>query len=105
MASARELDVKPVVALGQLPVDQCAEPNALCVEFLAEHGVEVVQHLHRIVVVDRCRAQRVPGQSGHHRRLDALPGNVAQKEAPRRAGHREEVIEIATRIVDRRGVV
>ena len=60
------------------------------------------QHLHRIVVENGRSSQCVPDQSGHHGSLDALARNVTKEEAPRRARQREEVIEIAANIVDRR---
>ena len=93
VATAGQMDVKTVVAPGQFPVDQGAEPVEFATEFLAEDGVEVVQHFYRVVVIDRCGAQRVPGQPGHHSGIDTLARNVAQEEAPCRTREREEVIE------------
>ena len=40
--------------------------------------------------------------AGHHGGLDALTRDVAEEEAPRRAGQREKVVEIAAHIVVRR---
>ena len=105
VAATGQMDVKTVVAPGQFPVDQSAEPVEFAAEFLAEDGVEVVQHFYRVVVVDRRGAQRVPGQPGHHRGIDTLARNIAQEEAPRRTREREEVIEVAAHVVDRSRVV
>src|ERR1700744_3824867 len=50
MASAGELDIKSVVTLRQISIDHGAESVGLCIKLLSEHGMQIVQHLYRIVV-------------------------------------------------------
>ena len=102
MASAGKFDVETVVALRHLAVDHCAEPITNIPHLLIDDGIEVVQHLHRIVVENGGGAQGVPDQCGHHRGVDALARDVAEEEAPRRAGQRKEIVEIAPDVVVRR---
>ena len=104
MAPAGQVNVETGVALGQVPVDQRAHAVVADTEFLAEHGVEVVQHPYRILVGHRCRPQHVSRQSGRHGGVDALADDVAEEEAPGRPRERKQVVEVATDVVGRRGV-
>jgi hypothetical protein len=90
---------------GQIAVDHRAESILLGTKLLAQHRVQIVQHLHGIIVGYRRGTQGVPGQSGYYSGVHPFARDIAEKEAPPCAGQREEVVRVTAHVVVRRGEV
>ena len=79
--------------------DRSAELRIGVPKLLSQNRIQILQHRDGVLVVHRCRAQRVPRQRRHSGRRCTFATDVAEKESPAVVGQRKQVVEVAAHLV------